>query len=331
MSCAGKCDETKEEALEETHRMHDIYEKFLREHLAIPSIAGEKSEAERFPGADKTLTVEAMVQDKKAVQAGTSHFLGQNFSKAQDITFTGRDNKPQHAWTTSWGVSTRMIGTLIMAHSDDDGLIAPPRIAPQQIIIIPVTPKEETRDAIIDACEALAKTLRRKRFHEELLRVQVDKRDLGGGAKKWEWVKKGVPIRIEIGPRDLENQKVCLQRRDESVSDKHFLPKEEFIQNCTDILQEIQDTLLDRAMELRDSNISECSSIDAFHKHWSASDQPGWLVTPWAGNSEEEEKLSKQHKISIRCLPLAMQESPEQACILTGKLTSARAIWGRSY
>lgn len=323
--------ETKEEAIEETRLMHGIYEQFMCDHLALPVIPGEKSEAERFPGADMTLTVEAMVQDKKAVQAGTSHFLGQNFSKAQDISFTGRDNSQQFAWTTSWGVSTRLIGTLIMMHSDDDGLICPPRIAPQQIVIIPVTPKADTKDAIIDACEALAETLRLKNFHNEPLRVQVDKRDLQGGAKKWEWVKKGVPIRIEIGPRDLENRKVCMNRRDEAANQKHFLEKEAFLRDCTDTLQQIQDELLKRATTLRDANISPCSELDVFHKHWSSCEFPGWLLTPWSGSVEEEEELSKKHKISIRCLPSDQQEGDEAPCILTGKTTKARALWGRSY
>ena len=322
--------ETKEEALAETRQMHAIYEKFLREHLAIPTIPGEKSEAERFPGADMTLTVEAMVQDKKAIQAGTSHFLGQNFSKAQDISFTARDGSVQNAWTTSWGVSTRMIGTLIMAHSDDDGLVLPPRIASQQIVIVPVTPKEDTRDAIIDACEALASTLRLKDFHGEPLRVHVDKRDLRGGEKKWEWVKKGAPIRIEIGPRDLESRKVCIQRRDQAPNEKSFLDKEEFLQGVLSTLQDIQDTLLERATAFRDANIQENSDLESFEKHWDA-DQPGWLLTPWAGSTEEEEALSKKHKISIRCLPLDQQDGEEAPCVLTGKPTKARAIWGRSY
>lgn len=320
--------ETKQEALDETRQMHGIYEQFLREHLAIPTIPGEKSEAERFPGADMTLTVEAMVQDKKAIQAGTSHFLGQNFSKAQDISFTSRDGSVQHAWTTSWGVSTRLIGTLIMAHADDDGMVMPPRVASQQIVIIPVTPKEDSRDAVIDACEALAQTLRGKDFHGEPIRVLVDKRDVRG--KKWEWVKKGAPIRIEIGPRDLESRKVCLQRRDQGSMEKSFLAKEDFLQNVENTLQEIQDTLLQRATEFRDANTQDCTDSAQFEKHWE-DDQPGWLVTPWAGTREEEEELSKKHKISIRCLPLDQQDGEEAACILTGKPTKVRAIWGRSY
>ena len=199
--------ESKAEALEETEMIHQLYADALQDLLAIPVIMGEKTEAERFPGAESTLTVEAMVQDKKAIQAGTSHYLGQNFAKAQNITFVDRDNKEQHVHTTSWGVSTRLVGTLIMAHSDDDGLVLPPRVAPQQIVIIPVTPKEDSRDAIVTACEKLASQLRDKYHEKEPLRVHVDKRDLGGGVKKWEWVKKGVPLRVEIGPRDLEEQK----------------------------------------------------------------------------------------------------------------------------
>lgn len=320
--------ETKKEAIEETHKIHDIYTEFLRDHLAIPAIPGEKSEAERFPGADMTLTVEAMVQDKKAIQAGTSHFLGQNFSKAQDISFTARDGSVQHAWTTSWGVSTRLIGTLIMAHSDDDGLIAPPRIATQQIVILPVTPKSDTADAVIDACEALAETLRGKSFLGEPIRVLVDKRDVRG--KKWQWVKKGAPLRIEIGPRDLKTRKVCLQRRDQPSNQKAFLEKEEFLQNATNILQEIQDNILARAIEFRDENIAECNDLSDFETHWDA-DQPGWLLTPWAGDNNDEEQISKKHKITIRCLPLDKQNEPETPCILTGKPTKSRALWGRSY
>jgi len=275
--------------------------------------------------------VEAMVQDRKAIQAGTSHYLGQNFSKAQDISFTGRDGTVQYAHTTSWGVSTRMIGTLIMAHSDDDGLILPPRVATQQIVIIPVTPKEDTKQAVLDACNALAETLRlEKRFHGDPLRVHVDNRDIQGGVKKWEWIKKGVPIRIEIGPRDIETRKVCLQRRDRPNAEKEFMDKEEFLQLAPDILQQIHDTLLQRATDFRDANILPCGSIEAFHAHW-GQDNPGWLITPWAGTPEQEDELSKQHKITIRCLPLDRQEEPELPCILTGQPVRSRAIWGRSY
>ena len=326
--------ETEAEAIEETRTIHRLYEEFLRDHLAIPVIAGEKTEAERFPGADMTLTVEAMVQDKKAIQAGTSHYLGTNFSKAQDISFTSRDGTQQYAHTTSWGVSTRLIGTLIMAHSDDDGLILPPRVAPSQIVIIPVTPKEDTRDAVIDSCQALAEILRREcTYAGQALRIHVDTRDVGGGVKKWEWVKKGTPIRIEIGPRDLESGKVCLQRRDQAPHEKAFVPKEDFIRNASEILQEIHNTLLSRATELRDSNITGCTDLESFTRHWSQ-DAPGWLSTPWNGSREQEEELSKKHKITIRCIPVAPldgQDGSPAPCFLTGETTRQRALWGRSY
>ncbi len=328
--------ETKDEAIAETRMIHGQYEEFLRDHLAIPVIPGEKTENERFPGADMTLTVEAMVQDRKAIQAGTSHYLGQNFSKAQNISFTGRDGTVQHAHTTSWGVSTRLIGTLIMAHSDDDGLVLPPRVATQQIVILPITPKEDSRQAVLDACQALAETLRHQNFRGDPIRVHVDTRDVSGGVKKWDWIKKGVPIRIEIGPRDIESSMVCVQRRDQAVAAKEFADKAEFIQRASDILGEIHNALLARATEFRDANITPCDSLEAFDAHW-ATENPGWLYTPWAGTRQEEEVLSKQHKITIRCLPIAEAELPaslaktSSKCILTGKETATRAVWGRSY
>ena len=322
--------ETKDEAIAETRMIHRLYEEFLRDHLAIPVIPGEKTENERFPGADMTLTVEAMVQDKKAIQAGTSHYLGQNFSKAQNISFTGREGTLQHAHTTSWGVSTRLIGTLIMAHSDDDGLVLPPRVAPRQIVICPITPKAESRDAVLESCQALAQTLAHQTFGGEPLRVHVDARDLGGGVKKWEWIKKGVPIRIEIGPRDIETRKVCVQRRDQPGTEKAFMDKEDFIRSAAEMLDEIHQNLLQRSLDFRNQHLRECTSLEEFRAHWSL-ENPGWLATPWAGSAAEEEELSKQYKITIRCLPLDAQDGPPAPCILTGTPTSTRAIWGRSY
>ncbi|MGA0845427.1 MAG: aminoacyl--tRNA ligase-related protein, partial [Luteolibacter sp.] len=324
--------ETKEEALTETRLIHGLYEEFLRDHLAIPVVPGEKTANERFPGADMTLTVEAMVQDKKAIQAGTSHYLAQNFSKAQEIRFTGRDGTVQYAHTTSWGVSTRMIGTLVMAHADDDGLVLPPRVAPQQIVILPVTPKADSREAVIEACYALAETLRHQSYHGQALRVHVDARDLGGGVKKWEWIKKGVPIRIEIGPRDIESRKCCVQRRDQAIADKNFPDKEDFIRDVVEVLDEIHCSLLDRATRFRDQSITPCSSLDEFEAHW-AKENPGWLLTPWAGSNEQEEELSKKHKITIRCIPLDSVNLPHggDKCFLTAQSTQCRALWGRSY
>jgi prolyl-tRNA synthetase len=219
-----------------------------------------------------------------------------------------------------------------MAHADDDGLVLPPRVATQQIVILPITPKEDTKAAVLDACQALAETLRHQTFRGDPIRVHVDSRDLNGGVKKWDWIKKGVPIRIEIGPRDIETRKVCVQRRDQAVSDKQFSEKDEFIRHASDILSEIHDSLLARATAFRDANITPCDDLDAFHAHW-AQDNPGWLCTPWSGTPEQEEELSKQHKITIRCLPLEDVKLPAigAKCVLTGAETSVRAIWGRSY
>jgi prolyl-tRNA synthetase len=271
-----------------------------------------------------------MVQDRKAIQAGTSHYLGQNFAKAQNITFAGRDGTVQHVHTTSWGVSTRLVGTLIMAHADDDGLVLPPRVAPQQIVILPVTPKPEGAQAIIDACQALAETLRHQSHHGEPLRVLVDTRDLNGGVKKWEWIKKGVPLRVELGPRDIASRKVCLQRRDQPAAAKEFIDKEDFIRRATEILDEVHGALLEKNRAFRDANIKPCASRAEFDAHWQQ-DDPGWLLTPWAGTAEQEEELSKQFKISIRCLPLDRQDDPEAPCFLTGTATRCQALWGRSY
>ena len=225
-----------------------------------------------------------------------------------------------------------------MAHSDDDGLVLPPRVATKQVVIIPVTPKEDTKEAVLEACQALAKTLRATRtFHGDPIRVHVDTRDLQGGQKKWDWVKKGAPIRIEIGPRDIESRKVCMQRRDQAPTEKSFMDKEEFIQIVPNLLQEIHNNLLANALKFRDANIIACNDLEEFHAHWSK-ENPGWLLTAWAGTPEEEEQLSKQHKIAIRCLPIPeaglskeLLEKVSNTCLLTGKPNQTIAIWGRSY
>src|ERR1700682_878506 len=227
--------ETETEAREETKQMLEGYETFVRDHLAIPVFSGEKSESERFPGAVQTLCIEAMVQDRKAIQAGTSHFLGQNFSRASGIQFQSRTGAREFGWTTSWGMTTRLIGTLIMAHADDDGLVLPPRIAPTHIVIIPITPKEETRAAVLGAADNLAAQLRSVRYFDAPVDVEVDRRDLGGGVKNWDWIKKGVPLRVELGPRDLESGKVAVSRRDQPVKAKEFLPIPELVKRAIDL------------------------------------------------------------------------------------------------
>ena len=329
--------ETAEEAMAETRQMHQVYEDFLRNHLAIPVIPGEKTARERFPGALNTYTVEAMVQDRKAIQAGTSHFLGQNFSRAAEIQFLGRDNQKHFAWTTSWGVSTRMIGTLLMAHSDDDGLILPPRVAPTQIVILPVTPKEETRQAVLDACDALAATLRTHRFGDEDLRVHVDRRDLPGGQRNWDWIKKGVPLRLEIGPRDISSRTVAVARRDRAPKDKEFVPKEELIQNVPDLLHQIQNELLQRATALRDAHSQRLNTEEEFRAYFTPknADKPeihgGFALMHWAGSSEDEERLQKELKVTIRCIPHGAEYQEEGTCFLTGRPSKQRVVFAKSY
>ena len=329
--------ETEAEAREETATMHKVYEEFLRDHLAIPVIAGEKTERERFPGAVQTLTVEAMVQDRKAIQAGTSHFLGQNFAKAANIQFLGRENQREFAWTTSWGVSTRLIGTMIMAHADDDGVVVPPRVAPHQIVILPVTPKPDTREEVINSCEALAKTLRTHSFAGEPLRVHVDKRDLPGGARNWEWIKKGVPLRVELGPRDIEKRSVAVTRRDRGPKDKEFIDKETFLRSVEETLEEIQATILARATALRDQHTKRLETFDEFKAFFTPenADKPeahgGFALMHWAGSTEDEEKLSKEFKVTIRCIPHGDEYLEEGSCFLTGKASLRRVVFAKSY
>jgi len=227
--------ETSAEAIEETEKMLKVYESFAKDYLAIPVLTGEKSESERFPGAVRTLCIESMVQDRKSVQAGTSHYLGQNFSKASGISFANRNNEPEFAYTTSWGVSTRLIGTLLMAHSDDNGLVLPPKVAPAQIVILPVTPKDDSKAQVLEACEKLARELRMQSLDGELLRIKIDTRDKAGGAKSWDWIKKGVPLRVEIGPRDLAAGTVFVGRRDQDAKAKQSYPQADFVVQASGI------------------------------------------------------------------------------------------------
>jgi prolyl-tRNA synthetase len=328
--------ETKDEAVEETMKMLRVYETFARDYLAIPVITGEKSESERFPGAVQTYCIEAMVQDRKAIQAGTSHFLGQNFAKASGIEFQSREGKVENAWTTSWGVSTRLIGTLIMAHGDDDGLILPPRIAPSHVVILPITPKEETRAAVLEAAENLAKALRNERYHGNPIEVEVDSRDLGGGVKSWEWIKKGIPLRIEIGPRDLEQGTVALARRDKSPKEKAFLPAAEVPGKVPAILDEIQAALLARATAFRDSEMRVIESKEEFYAFFTPknADKPeihgGFALAHWNGSPAVEEQIKTDLKVTIRCLPF--EDSPKTGiCIFTGEPSRQRVVWAKSY
>ena len=329
--------ETSEEAWEETEKILDVYEKFAREHLAIPVLTGEKTENERFPGADRTLCIEAMVQDKKAIQAGTSHFLGQNFSKASDISFAGRDGSKQFGWTTSWGVSTRLVGTLIMAHGDDDGIKLPPMVAPTQVVILPIIPKEKDRDSVMTAVHQLADQLNNVKYAGLPLRVEIDDRDMHGGAKNWEWIKKGAPIRVEIGPRDVEKGSVAVARRDKPHKEKQFIEAQEFLEEVGNVLQQIQSNLLAEATEFRDENMQKIDSMEEFIQFFTPSNKEkpeihgGFALCHWAGSNEEEEKIAKDYKVTIRCIPNGDQFVEEGTCILTSKPSNRRVVFSKAY
>lgn len=325
--------ETEAEALEETDKMLGVYETFARDWLALPVCPGEKSANERFPGAVKTYTIECMVQDRKAIQAGTSHFLGQNFAKASGIKFQSREGKEEHAWTTSWGVSTRMIGTLLMAHGDDDGAVLPPRIAPSQVVILPVTPKEETKAAVWEACEKLMLELRAQTYAGEPIRVELDKRDLPGGTKSWEWIKKGIPVRIEIGPRDLEKGTAAVSRRDMGVKEKSFPSLADVVSNIGEMLTSIQANLLQKAQTFRDANMQVLETKEAFYDYFKTDDGGGFALAHWNGSPLVEAQIKNDLKVTIRCIPFARDYFTPEAgtCIFTGEPSAQRVIFARSY
>jgi prolyl-tRNA synthetase len=328
--------ETEVEAREETKLILDLYERFVRDHLAVPVFKGEKSESERFPGAVQTLSIEAMVQDRRAIQAGTSHFLGQNFARASGIQFQNRQGKQEFGWTTSWGMTTRLIGTLIMMHGDDDGIILPPRIAPTQIVILPVAPKEETRAKVNEACDNLAARLRDIRYADVPIEVSVDRRDLGGGVKNWEWIKKGVPLRVEIGPRDLEKNAVEVSRRDRAVKAKESMPVEEFVARAPEILGSIQDSLYARAKEFRDANTRVIESKKDFYDFFTPKNPAkpeihgGFALAHWNGSREVEEQIKNDLKVTVRVVPLDDSSEPGK-CIFTGEPSARRVVWAKSY
>ncbi|HME88783.1 MAG TPA: proline--tRNA ligase [Chthoniobacterales bacterium] len=327
--------ETEAQARAEAALILDLYTRFVRDHLAVPIFTGAKSENEKFPGAVETLTLEAMVQDRKAIQAGTSHFLGQNFARASGIQFQNREGKQEFGWTTSWGMTTRMVGTVVMMHSDDDGLVLPPRIAPTQIVILPITPKEETRARILETCDALALQLREKYFADSPLEVEVDKRDLGGGVKNWEWIKKGVPIRVEIGPRDLEKNSVEASRRDQPIKSKESMSIQEFAAQAPEILFSIQQSLYDRAKNFQEENTRVIESKKEFYDFFTARNPSkpeihgGFAVAHWSGSRDVEEQIKNDLKVTIRVIPFGDAEAGK--CIFTGEPSAKRVVWAKSY
>lgn len=321
---------TKDEAIEETYKMVEVYRDFAENYLAMPVVVGKKTENERFPGAVETLSIEAMMQDKKALQAGTSHFLGQNFAKAMDITFTDKDETLKTAYTTSWGVSTRLIGGLIMTHSDDDGLVLPPKVAPKHVVIIPIYKKDSEREEILKACKDLKQCINKLHLEDISLRAFIDDRDIRGGEKTWDNIKKGVPIRVEIGPRDLEKNQLVYCRRDKTPKDKQFVSIDSFKEDLTQILAEMQDSLYQKAVTFREENTKEIDTLEELTEFFKGGDDVGGFAhCPVAVNEITLTKL-KEMKLTLRCVPLDSKPI-DATCIFSGEKTSERIIVAKSY
>lgn len=324
---------TEEEAWEETRQMIDVYADFAEQYMAMPVIKGEKTAGERFPGAVSTMSIEAMMQDRKALQAGTSHFLGQNFSKAQVIKFQDQNEQECYAWTTSWGVSTRLIGGLIMTHADDDGMVIPPRLAPKHIVILPIYRNEDERKTVLEFCNALQKDLVAQSYDGAPVRVQIDDRDIRGGEKKWQHVKRGTPLRVEVGPKDIAKNSVFVGRRDDGSTTPH--DRNEFVARIGTLLTSIQDTLFSRALENRRNNTVKIDSLEEFRKYFTPKDEEkpeihGGFALCHFVDEPEVEAILKDLKVTVRCIPFEGNEE-EGKCIFTGKPSKKRAIFAKAY
>jgi len=313
---------TKQEALDEAAQMNQVYADFAEEFMAMPVIQGLKSESERFAGADETYCIEAMMQDGKALQAGTSHFLGQNFSKAFDVKFATKEGKQEHVWATSWGVSTRLMGALIMTHSDDDGLVLPPEIAPIQVAAIPIYKTDEELEQIT----VLMKELELK-FKAKGISFKYDDDDnRRPGWKFAEYESKGVPVRLAMGPRDLESGKIEVARRDNKTKEiQDFEGVVDYVEN---LLKDIQHNLYNRALEFRANNTQEVDSYEDFKVK--VKSDGGFFLAHWDGTSETEELIKQQTKATIRCIPLDRKQE-EGKCMVTGKKSEGRVIFAKAY
>lgn len=319
---------SEEDARNESLKILNLYHDFAQDIMAMPVIKGEKTASERFPGAVNTYCIEAMMQDKKALQAGTSHFLGQNFSKAFNIKFLSQHGKEEFVHTTSWGVTTRLVGGLIMTHSDDDGLVLPPKIAPIHVVIVPVIHKEENRATITEYCETLATEVRRLSYNNKPIAVEIDYRDLPGGEKNWSWVKKGVPIRLEIGIKECEANSVFLGRRDKSYKDRHAENRQQFLATVVQQLDEIQKTLLQRAQDFQKLNSIEINSEKDFYNYFKS--EGGFAYAHWNGDPQIEARVKADLSVTIRCIPMHGTSEPGK-CIFTGEPSEQRVIFAKAY
>ena len=329
------CHATEEEARAETRQMLDVYAAFAEEYMAMPVIKGEKTADERFPGAVSTLAIEAMMQDHKALQAGTSHFLGQNFSKAQEIKFQDQNGQEVYAWTTSWGVSTRLVGALIMTHSDDDGLIIPPRLAPRHVVILPIHRSDEDRSRVMEYCTSLKNELQGQRYNDRKVQVEIDDRDIRGGEKTWHHIKRGVPIRAEVGPRDVDSNSVFVGRRDQGVKEKKGIPRGEFVSGIGGMLDDMQSSMYQKAADLRKEHTRDINSLNDFTSFFTPKNenQPeihGGFAMCHFHECQEVLDAIKKLKVTIRCVPLEGNEE-KGTCIFTGQPSDKRAVFAKAY
>ncbi|MCB5268769.1 MAG: proline--tRNA ligase [Candidatus Cloacimonetes bacterium] len=328
--------ETEADAMDETRKMLEVYARFASEYLAIPVITGEKTESEKFPGAVNTYCIEAMMQDKKALQSGTSHFLGQNFAKASGIKFQGRNGDFDFAWTTSWGVSTRLIGALIMAHSDDNGLALPPKIAPSHIAIIPIYRDAAEQEQVMGMCKEIEGLFHKEYFEDIRLYTELDDRDLTGSERNWYWIKKGIPLRIEVGPRDVASGSVMLARRDQDARDKISVTMAELKDRVLTSLSDMQQGYYQRALQFRLENTIKIDDNKEFYRYFTPKNQNqpeihgGFANSHWCGDSACEEKIKNDLKVTIRCIPF---DAPTEQgnCICCGKPSTQRVIFAKSY
>jgi prolyl-tRNA synthetase len=332
---------TREEAEEETRKMLGVYAAFAQDYMAVPVIRGEKPAGERFPGAVNTYSIEAMMQDRKALQSGTSHFLGQNFSKAQEIKFLSAEGREEFAWTTSWGVSTRLVGALVMEHSDDDGLVLPPRLAPEHVVILPITRNEEERGPVLAYCRKLCDELAAQTYDGAPVRAFVDDRDTPRADKKWQQVKRGVPLLIEIGPRDIAGDTLMPRRRDEPAGEKKPpVPRGQAVATITAQLTAMQQSLFDRAAAHRSANTRVIESLTEFEAFFTPKnpDKPeihgGFAICHFVENATTSEILARL-KVTIRCIPQndepGFEEPLPGKCIFTGQPTTQRAVFAKAY
>jgi prolyl-tRNA synthetase len=313
---------TKDEAVTEAKQMQEVYATFAENFMAMPVVRGAKSESERFAGADDTYTIEALMQDGKALQAGTSHFLGQNFAKAFDVKYTSREGKQEYVWATSWGVSTRLLGGLIMTHSDDSGLVLPPKLAPIQVVIVPIYKGEEQLNAIYNKLQGTINQLKSKGIS-----VKFDDRDtMRPGAKFAEYELKGVPLRIAVGKRDLENKTVEIARRD--TFEKETISQEGIVDYVEKLLNDIQENLYTKALSYRNEHITEVNSFDEFKEV--IENKGGFVSAHWDGTAETEDKIKELTKATIRCIPNDAQIEEGQ-CVFSGEKSTKRVLFAKAY